>query len=161
MRDQIIAALEAYRIERGSGVSEPLRAVDVMGIADAVLGAITQGRAGDIGPAIQRVEAVSLGGVVLDVYGAESFAHPTYTFRGDLRAILARVRQSTSALATALVGFNASAEGFNGECAYEGLEPDRSGRCQDPVELGDPSHAFVIRALERHLAAAGIVDGPQ
>lgn len=36
-RDAIIAALTAYRINRGSGVSEPLRAVDVVGIADAIL----------------------------------------------------------------------------------------------------------------------------
>lgn len=37
-RDAIIAALSAYRIIRGSGVSEPLRAVDVQGIADVILG---------------------------------------------------------------------------------------------------------------------------
>lgn len=36
----IIDALSAYRIIRGSGVSEPLRAVDVQGIADAVLEAV-------------------------------------------------------------------------------------------------------------------------
>lgn len=36
-RDAIITALTAYRINRGSGVSEPLRAVDVVGIADAIL----------------------------------------------------------------------------------------------------------------------------
>lgn len=39
MRDQIITALEAYRIQRGSGNSEPLRAVDVVGIADAIMAA--------------------------------------------------------------------------------------------------------------------------
>lgn len=44
MRDQIITALEAYRIQRGSGNSEPLRAVDVVGIADAIM-ATTPARA--------------------------------------------------------------------------------------------------------------------
>jgi len=38
-RSAIISALEAYRIQRGSGVSEPLRAVDVVGIADAIIAA--------------------------------------------------------------------------------------------------------------------------
>lgn len=36
-REAIINALASYRISRGSGVSEPLRAVDVQGIADAIL----------------------------------------------------------------------------------------------------------------------------
>lgn len=60
-----------------------------------------EGAAGEIGAAIQRVEAVSLGGDVLDVYGAESFAHPTHTFRGDLRALLARARPSPTPAADA------------------------------------------------------------
>lgn len=48
-RSAIISALEAYRIQRGSGVSEPLRAVDVVGIADAIMEAVAQdeGAAGD------------------------------------------------------------------------------------------------------------------
>ena len=99
-RAAIIAALSAYRIIRGSGVSEPLRSVDVQGIADAVMAV-----------------------------------------------------ESRAALEAALVGFNASAEGFNGECAYEGLEPDDNGRRQDPISLDDPAGAFVIRHLEKRLAA--------
>ena len=48
--------------------------------------------AGEISAAFQRVNAVAVGGDVTDVYGAESFAHPNHTFRGDLRAILSALR---------------------------------------------------------------------
>lgn len=40
-REDVLEVLSSYRIIRGSGVSEPLRAVDVQGIADVILEAAT------------------------------------------------------------------------------------------------------------------------
>lgn len=105
-RERLISVMRDH-IELGEIGSCSAEIVGHEEAADAILAlrpparaeAQDEGAAGEISAAIQRVKAVADEGIVVEVYG--DFPRPFHTFKGDLRALLARAHPSPTPAADA------------------------------------------------------------